>query len=134
LDLGCLTLQRGGTLPYRLLEVGQTALVARGAQARSTQCHRTDQHQESGRRSLHGIPIPPPSQNGIVSGHGLFIGLAPFEAPLLARDPDATTQRKGQRASQGYSRVRPIAGVTLELKTPALGWDRWLLARRLSRR
>jgi hypothetical protein len=107
LNLSRLTLQRGGTLPYRLLEVGQTALVARRSRARRTQCHRTDQHQELGRQSLHGILIPPPSRNGIVPGHGLFIGLAPFEAPLLARDPDATTQRKGQRASQGYSQARP---------------------------
>jgi len=39
-------LQLGGALLYRLLEVGQTALIARSAQARSTQCHRPDQNQE----------------------------------------------------------------------------------------
>jgi hypothetical protein len=82
LDLGCLTLQLGGALLYRLLEVGQTALVARCAQARSTQCHRPDENQEKGRRSVHGILIPPLSWNGIVSGHGQFIELARLAANL----------------------------------------------------
>jgi hypothetical protein len=127
LDLGCLTLQLGGALPYRLLEVGQTALVARSAQARSTQCHRPDQHKKMGRRSVHGILIPPPSRNGIVSGHGQFIGLARVAATLDLRSQTQLAKisttvadlNGGARASVGASHANRYPPVRARISSTA---------------